>query len=217
MLGALLGSARGSPRLDHLGREHRPVVLIEEALRFRERRIPIRIDIDVVIFDVAETRGIASFGPQRIGEHLGIAAVILGAGRRETITEAIELLRIDGVDVEATLKQRFDDGAMRNLDGDVNRTWLSTSYTREPRGHLGQALASMSKIPLTEPLSATISDADTVVLGRPVNADEPAFQLVHSLLPLSISNRRDLSLSLYWRSRRGIPTGPQLAAARVPF
>jgi hypothetical protein len=27
-------------------------------------------------------------------------------------------------------------------------------------------------------------------------------------------NRRDLSLSLYWRSRRGLPTGPQLAATR---
>jgi hypothetical protein len=33
----------------------------------------------------------------------------------------------------------------------------------------------MGKIPLTEPLSATISDADTVLLGCPVDADEPAF------------------------------------------
>src|SRR5215469_17301564 len=93
----------------------------------------------------------------RSAAHLGITAVILGAGRRETIAEAIELFGIDGVDVEATLEQRFDDGAMRNLDGDVNRTRLSASNTREPRGHLGQASASMGKIPLTEPLSATIS------------------------------------------------------------
>src|SRR5262249_9662526 len=80
------------------------------------------------------------------------------------------------------------------------------------RGHLGQASASMGKIPLTEPLSATISNADTVALGCPVDADEPALHFVHAMLPLSISNRRDLSLSLYWRSRRGLPTGPQLAA-----
>jgi hypothetical protein len=34
---------------------------------------------------------------------------------------------------------RFDDGAMRNFDGDVNRTRLSPSYTYEPRGHFNQA------------------------------------------------------------------------------
>ena len=72
----------------------------------------------------------------------------------------------------------------------------------------------MGKIPLTEPLSATISNADTVALGCPVDADEPAFQFIHPIVPLSVSNRRDLSLSLYWRSRRCLPTGPQLAATR---
>src|SRR5215467_146225 len=155
----------------------------------------------------AQACGSAPIGPQRIGKHLGITAVILGTGRRETITEAIELLGIDSVDVEATLEQRFDDGAMWNFDGDVNRTRLSPSDARKPRGHLGQASASMGKVPLTEPLSATISDADSVVLGCPINANEPAFQFVHSMLPPFNFSRRDLSLSLYWRSRRGLPTG----------
>jgi hypothetical protein len=103
---------------------------------------------------------------------------MLGTSRRETITEAIDLLGIDSVGAEATLEHRFDDEAMRNFNGDVNRTRLSPSDTREPRGHLGQARAAMGKIPLTEPLSATISDVDTVVLGCPVDADEPAFQLM---------------------------------------
>jgi hypothetical protein len=49
-------------------------------------------------------------GPERIGENLGVAAVVLGAGGREAITEAIELLWIDGVNPEATLHQAFDDG-----------------------------------------------------------------------------------------------------------
>jgi hypothetical protein len=39
----------------------------------------------------------APIGAQRIGEHLGVTAVVLGTRRRETITEAIELLRIDGM------------------------------------------------------------------------------------------------------------------------
>jgi hypothetical protein len=39
-------------------------------------------------------------GPERIGENLGVAAVVLGAGGREAITEAVELLWIDGVNLE---------------------------------------------------------------------------------------------------------------------
>jgi len=35
----------------------------------------------------------------------------------------------------------------------------------------------MGKKPFTEPLSAMISDADTVALRCPVDADEPALQL----------------------------------------
>jgi hypothetical protein len=34
----------------------------------------------------------AHIGAQRVSKHLGVTAVVLGAGRRETITEAIELL-----------------------------------------------------------------------------------------------------------------------------
>jgi hypothetical protein len=156
----------------------------------------------------------APIGAQRVTKHLGVTAVVLGARWREAITEAIELLGINGIDVEATLEQRFDDRAMRHFDGDVDRTWLGPGDACEPRGHFAQALASMGKIPFSKTFSATIDDADAMVLGRPVDAHEPAFQFVHSMLPLSLSNRRDLSLSLYWRSRRGLPTGPQLAATR---
>jgi hypothetical protein len=34
-------------------------------------------------------------GPERIGENFGVAAVVLGAGGREAITEAVELLWIE--------------------------------------------------------------------------------------------------------------------------
>jgi hypothetical protein len=39
--------------------------------------------------------------PERVSKHLGITAVILGARRREAVSEAIELLWIDGVDTKA--------------------------------------------------------------------------------------------------------------------
>jgi len=50
------------------------------------------------------------------------------------------------------------------------------------------AKPSIGKIPLAEALSATISDANTMALRCLVHADEPAFQFVHAMLPLSISN-----------------------------
>jgi len=58
----------------------------------------------------------ARIGPERIGENFGVAAVVLGAGGREAVTEAIELLRIDRMNSEAPLHQAFDDGAMRKPD-----------------------------------------------------------------------------------------------------
>ena len=92
-------------------------------------------------------------------------AIVLGTGRRESISEAIDLLGIGGGDAEATLEQRFDDGAMRQFDSDVNRTRLSPSYIYELRGHFGKARASMRKMPFTKALSAIVSDADAVTLG----------------------------------------------------
>jgi hypothetical protein len=84
------------------------------------------------------------------GEQLGVTAVVLGSRRRETITEAIELLGIDGIDVDAMLEQRLDDEAMRHFDGDADRTRLGPADTCEPRGHFAQARASTGKIASTK-------------------------------------------------------------------
>jgi len=40
-------------------------------------------------------------GAQRVGEHEGVAAVILGAGHGVAVAKAIELLGIEGEDVQA--------------------------------------------------------------------------------------------------------------------
>ena len=49
-------------------------------------------------------------GTQRRGEHPRVPPVVLRARRRDAITEAVELLRVDRVDAEAALHQAFDRG-----------------------------------------------------------------------------------------------------------
>jgi hypothetical protein len=54
--------------------------------------------------------------PQGIGQYKSVPPVILGAGRKISITETIELFRIDGIDAEPPLEQLFDQSAMWQLD-----------------------------------------------------------------------------------------------------
>ena len=49
---------------------------------------------------------------QGTGQGASVAAVVLGAGRREAVAEAVELLRIDGVNREAALHHGFHHGSM---------------------------------------------------------------------------------------------------------
>ena len=62
----------------------------------------------------------ARIGAQGGGHHFGVAAVVLGAGQGEAVAEAIHLLGVDGVNHEAALEQRFDHGAVRDLDRDMD-------------------------------------------------------------------------------------------------
>ena len=55
---------------------------------------------------------------------MGIAAVILGSCWRETVTEAVELSGVDGMDLEATVEQTFDNRAVRNLNRHLNQLRL---------------------------------------------------------------------------------------------
>ena len=48
--------------------------------------------------------GIGDVGPEAVGQHIGIATIVLGACDREAITEAVELLGVDRIDVETTLE-----------------------------------------------------------------------------------------------------------------
>jgi hypothetical protein len=55
-------------------------------------------------------------GLQRMTEHLGIAAVVLGSRHREAIAKAVELLGIDGMNRKALIDQHLDHRPVRRLD-----------------------------------------------------------------------------------------------------
>ena len=57
---------------------------------------------------------------ERRGQSFCIPAVVLGPRRREPVPEAVELLWIDGVDLEPVIEERLDDGAVRNLNRNMD-------------------------------------------------------------------------------------------------
>ncbi len=75
--------------------------------------------------DPAEALRICAEG---VRQDKGIPPVILGAGHRVAITKAIELLRVDGKDLEAALHEGFHHGTPRHLNGDRD-------VLRVPRRH----------------------------------------------------------------------------------
>jgi hypothetical protein len=54
---------------------------------------------------------------QSVGQDVGIEPVILGPSHGVAVTEAVELLRIDGMDVKPSLEKRLHEGAPGTFDG----------------------------------------------------------------------------------------------------
>ena len=142
-------------------------------------------------------------GAQRACENTGIAAVILGAGHREAVTEAVELLRIDGKDQKPMLEQHLNHWAMRRLDrhGDLSRRGFG--FLKQPITQFCQPGSAMRELALTHLSSFGIKQANAMALRRPVDPDEPLHIVDHGgdLLVLE-AGHRDPDRSLYWRSRR---------------
>ena len=67
-------------------------------------------------------------GAQRIGQHEGIAAVILGAGWGVAIAESVHLLGVDGEHRKTVLEQSLHHGPARNFDGRRQQADNSPNY-----------------------------------------------------------------------------------------
>jgi len=158
-------------------------------------------------------------GAQRVGEHVGVAAVVLGAGDGVAIAEAVELLGIDRIDLEAALEQDLDDGTVRRLDRNGDRRRLRAARRLQPTAHLRQPDAAVCEGALVNNLAAGVNKADLVRLGRPIDAGVKSNVVAHIAVSRMASDRRDADQSLYWRSRRNSPLDlhrGQPAGARVP-
>jgi hypothetical protein len=123
---------------------------------------------------------------QRRRHRLGVTAVVLGASHRETVTEAVELLGIDRVDVKAALQQRLDDGTMRHLDADRDLSGLGPASGGQPLAKQVKSLAAMGKDFVAEAAAICVRHPDIVLLGRPVDAGKKVRRLAHSGLRAAI-------------------------------
>ena len=156
-------------------------------------------------------------GAQGRGHHLGVTAVVLGTGQREAVAEAIHLLRVDGVNLEAALDQRLDHGAVRDLDCDMDLGWYAAARRRQPDRHLGETLAAVPENFLADPAAVLVRQENMMALARPIDASIPSSFINHPRSPLKRAGRRNLRRSLYWRSESGLrvrrgPHGASIAA-----
>ncbi|MGY4498989.1 hypothetical protein ACVWYH_002920 [Bradyrhizobium sp. GM24.11] len=134
---------------------------------------------------------------------MGIAAVVLGASHREAITEAVELLGIDGKDRKSMLDQHLHDRAMRHLDRHCDLSRSSPGFLKQPIAQLRQPSAAMGEPMLSYSSSFGIQQANAMALRCPIDPDEPV-HIFHHCCDLRVlkADHRDLDRSLYRRSRR---------------
>src|SRR6266540_3519647 len=138
-------------------------------------------------------------------QHLGVTAVVLGTGDREAVTEAVELLGINGKDRKAALQQHLDHRSARRLDRHRDLCRLRSRRFQQPIAQLQQPGSAMRHVAFGYALALGIEQADTMLLRCPIEANKPTSSLIYS--PPSITGHRDARRSLYGRSRRKPPTG----------
>ena len=158
-------------------------------------------------------------GTQGVGEHVGIAAIVLGAGDREAIAEAVELFGVDRIDLETAIEQDLDDGTVRRLDRHGDRGRLFAARRHQPVAHLGEACSAVREGSLADNFAISCDEADLISLARPVDAAEKSNIGTHDATSRMCSGHRDADQSLYWRSRRNSPLDlhrSQPTGARVP-
>jgi hypothetical protein len=70
------------------------------------------------------------------GRDPGVAPVVLGAGDREAIAEAVKLLRIDRMDLEPSFHEGLDHRPTRGLDRNADLTRLGSGLLKKPIARL---------------------------------------------------------------------------------
>ena len=112
-------------------------------------------------------------------EHMGVAAVILGPGDREAIAETVELLGIDGEDLEPVIEQHLHHGSVRGLDRHRDLARRACGLLKQPIAQLRQPGSAMREVALLHMSSFDIKQTDPVALCCPVDPDKPLYIVDH--------------------------------------
>src|SRR5262249_25520152 len=118
---------------------------------------------------------------------------ILGASDREAVAEAVELLGVDGVNIETALEQGLDDRPVRRLDGNMDLARLASTRLQQPSNHVGEAGPTMRELALTDLAAALVVERDDMFLRCPINPHQPSSFFVHHALSAAWRHR--------WRPR----------------
>ncbi len=153
-------------------------------------------------------------------EHAGVATVVLGAGGRKTVPEAVKLLGVERMNDEAVLRQGLDHRSVRNFDGNADDIRGRPGLGEKPRRHLGEPRPCVREGALATHAPLTVDDADLVSFRSPVDTDKP-FDHVHRAPSRLVRARAAAMLAkpCTGARRRELPTGhpsrPTIGA-RVP-
>ena len=101
-------------------------------------------------------------GADDVRQDMCVPAIILAASGREAVTEAVQLLGIDGVDLESAIQQAVHDRPVGSLDGDADLVGVAANAAQDPVDQLAGALARVLKVILSEGDAVGIEDADLV-------------------------------------------------------
>lgn len=117
-------------------------------------------------------------GAERGGQDERVAAIVLRSGHGVTIAEAIELLGVERVHVEAVLHERFHERPSRNFNCDAHPLRSAFRQVDEPFDEFPDGASGVSHTSLCLRTSVFIEDRYLVRLGRPIDADQPCVCLV---------------------------------------
>ena len=127
-----------------------------------------------------------TIGAQGRGEDQGVPAVVLGAGRREAVAEAVELLGVDREDGDPAIHQRLNHRAVRRLDGD--RDVLRMIGLADQPVH---QRTDPERVVRERPLHRRTTAHQTHLMldTRPIDAGENPGLLLHACLPCRSGRR----------------------------
>jgi hypothetical protein len=108
--------------------------------------------------DTGELAERAHIGPEAVRQYVSIAAVVLCSCDGEAVSKAIELLRIDRINVATALEQDLDNRPVWRFDRDMDLAWLASTLFQQLGNHVSKAGAAMRELALSDPPTHVIAE-----------------------------------------------------------